>query len=219
MPFGLKNAPSTFQRSIDIILASVKWQYAIEYLDDIIVFSSTVEEHKWHLRSVLGMLRNAGMSLKLHKCFFLQKRVEYLGHIVSPGQLAVQSKTCDAIIGMAPPTNLTKLRSLLVLCNVCHRSVKNFARIADPLRKRLHKTKDPTFRSLNDVELEAFELLKAKLTSPPVISLPKAGLEYVVDTDACYVQVGFVLQKKAPRRNDSSIRILQSYTHSIGTKL
>lgn len=102
MPFGLKNAPSSFQRSIDIILASLKCQHAIVFLDNIIVFSSTIKEHLAHIRSVLGMLRNAGMYLKLRKCFFLQKRVEYLGHIISLGQLAFQSKTCDAIIGMNP---------------------------------------------------------------------------------------------------------------------
>lgn len=89
VPFGLKNAPSTFQRSIDMILSSVKWKHVIFYLEDIIVFSRNVEEHLQHLQTVLGMLQNAGISLKLKKCFFLQKRVDYLGHIVSPGKLVV----------------------------------------------------------------------------------------------------------------------------------
>ena len=89
MPFGLKNAPSTFQRTIDIVLATAKWKHAIVYLDDIVIFSRNVEEHMEHIASILAMLRNAGMTLKLKKCYFLQQRVDYLGHIVSPGKLAV----------------------------------------------------------------------------------------------------------------------------------
>ena len=84
MSFGLRNAPSTFQRTIDIILATAKWQYAIVYLDDIIIFSNSVEEHLVHVSKVLDMLQRAGMTLKLKKCFFLEERVDYLGHIVSP---------------------------------------------------------------------------------------------------------------------------------------
>ena len=87
MPFGLKNAPGIFQRAIDIILATVCWQFAIVYLDDIIIFSKSLDEHLNHIRIVLSLLREAGMTIKLRKCYFLQQRVEYLGHIVAPGQL------------------------------------------------------------------------------------------------------------------------------------
>lgn len=83
-PFGLRNAPGTFQRTIDIILATSKWQYAIIYLDDIIIFSRNVKEHFEYTKSVLQMLSAAGMSSKLKKCFFLQDRVDYFGQVVSP---------------------------------------------------------------------------------------------------------------------------------------
>ena len=70
MPFGLKNAPATFQRAVDIILSQVRWQYAPVYLDDVIVYSKTLQEHFTHMRTILGMLKGAGVSLKLPKCHF-----------------------------------------------------------------------------------------------------------------------------------------------------
>ena len=88
MPFGLKNAPGTFQRAADVILASVKWQFALVYLDDIIIYSKSIEEHYDHLQTVLGLVHKAGISLKIHKCQFFTETVDYLGHTVSPGKLA-----------------------------------------------------------------------------------------------------------------------------------
>jgi hypothetical protein len=83
MPFGLCNAPATFQRAVDVILATVRWQCAITYLDDVIVYSSSKEQHLKDLRQVLSLLRDAGISLKLSKCHFFQESVKYLGYVVS----------------------------------------------------------------------------------------------------------------------------------------
>lgn len=113
MSFGLKNALSTFQRVVDIVLASVQWQYALVYFEDINVFSETVEDHLQHLDSVLHVSCEAGLSLKLKKCFSLWSSVVYLGHIVSPGKASVATKTVDTVQGMKPPTNSTELRSFL----------------------------------------------------------------------------------------------------------
>lgn len=107
VPFGLKNSPATIQRVLDMILASLKWHYAIVYLDDIIFFSRNFEDHLKHLRTVLILLRATCMSLKLKKFFFLKYRVDYLWHIVSPGSLSVADKTCEAIQNTEPPTTLT----------------------------------------------------------------------------------------------------------------
>ena len=87
MPFGLKNAPATFQRAVDIILSRVKWQHALVYLDDAIVYSRTVEAHFEPVREVLTLLQAAGVSLKLRKCSFFETSVDYLGHVVRPGKL------------------------------------------------------------------------------------------------------------------------------------
>lgn len=212
MPFGLKNAPATFQRAVDMILASVKWQYAIVYLDDIVIFSRNVEEHLKHIRTVLTLLRAAGMSLKMKKCFFLQRRVEYLGHVVSPGKLAVASKTVDTIQKMKPPRTVTELRSFLGLGNYFRKYVKDYAKITEPLNRKLRKTENPTYEPLSERELEAFGDVKLALTSPPVLALPKLGLPYVLDTDACDVQIGCVLQQEY---SDNTIRPIGFFSRTL----
>ncbi len=85
MPFGLRNAPATFQRAVDIILAGIKWKHCLVYLDDVIVFSQSREVHLDHLDEVLGLLGRAEVSLKLAKCDFLQESVDYLGHVIRTG--------------------------------------------------------------------------------------------------------------------------------------
>lgn len=86
MPFGLKNVLATFQRAVDITLSKVKYQ-ALVYLDDVIIYSKTVTVHFEHVREVLTLLRNAGVTLKLSKCSFFGTSVLYLDHVIRPGQL------------------------------------------------------------------------------------------------------------------------------------
>lgn len=202
MPFGLKNAPATFQRAIDIILSKVKWQYALVYLDDVIIYSKSVEDHFAHVRTVLTLLQNAGVSLKLNKCSFFTTAVDYLGHKIRPGKLEVASRTCEAIRYAKPPTNQTEIRSFLGLCNVYRRFVKNFARIAAPLNKKLHKDKPKYFGPLDEEELQAFATLRNCLLSPPILALPKMGKPYIVETDACNEQVGCVLLQEQETAKD-----------------
>ena len=85
MPFGLKNAPETFQRAVDIILSRVKWHHALVYLDDVIIYSHDVREHFNRVHEVLSVLKDAGISLKLTKCRFFESSVDYLGHVIRPG--------------------------------------------------------------------------------------------------------------------------------------
>ena len=89
MPFGLTNAPATFQRTLDIVLSSYKWKSCLVYIDDVIIYSANMEDHLRHIDEVLGALHSAGVSLKLAKCDFFTKEVHYLGHVIRPGQLAI----------------------------------------------------------------------------------------------------------------------------------
>ena len=198
MPFGLKNAPATFQRAIDIILSRVKWEFALVYLDDVIIYSKTVTEHIIHVRQVLGMLRAAGVSLKLRKCAFFKPSVDYLGHVIRPGKLEVASKMTDALKKALPPTNQTELRSFIGMCNVYRRFIKNFARIAAPLNRKLEKNQPFTFGTITGTDYEAFQELKTKLISPPILALPRHGYKYTLDTDACVYQVGCTLLQEQP---------------------
>jgi len=113
LPFGLTNAPATFQRAIDMILSGVKWKTCQFYLDDVIVFSRTVEENTTHLDEVFGVLSRAGVSLKASKCFLFQEEVEYLGHIVGRGHIRVNEKNLVRLRHAEPPRTKKNLRSFL----------------------------------------------------------------------------------------------------------
>ena len=118
MPFGLKGAPATFQRALDIILSVVRWQICLVYLDEAIVFSRIDAEHARHLDTVLSLLRSAGISLKLKKCSFFRPKVHYLGHVISPGKLRVADTAADAFQTFTFPRSLTQVRSFVGECNV-----------------------------------------------------------------------------------------------------
>ena len=193
MPFGLRNAPATFQRAMDVILASVRWQVALVYLDDVIIFSKSYRAHLEHVATVLSLLKSAGVTLKLAKCHFFSQEVDYLGHVIFPGKLAVSTKTCEAVERFRPLRTTTDVRSFLGLCNVFRRFMPNFARMSAPLNKKLEKGQPAKFDELNAEETKAFEDLKGLLIAPPVLALPKAEGKYTVDTDACDLQVGCVL--------------------------
>ena len=133
LPFGLTNAPATFQRAIDMILSGFKWKTCLVYLDDVIVFYRTFEEHITHLDEVFGVLSRAGVSLKASKCFLFQDRVEYLGHILGRGHIRVNEKNQAGLRRAEPPKTKKDLRSFLGMCNVYRRLVKDYAQVARPL--------------------------------------------------------------------------------------
>ncbi len=132
MPFELTNAPATFQRTIDVILARFKWQSFLVYIRDITVVSSTSEEHIRHVTEILRALRAAGFSLKLKKCAFLDS-----SHTIRPGRLEVANINTDASQCFIVPTSQTELRSFVGLCSVYRRFVPNFARVAAPFDRAL----------------------------------------------------------------------------------
>lgn len=121
MPFGLKNAPVTFQCTMDIIPASVKWQHALVYLDDIHILSKTLEVHLKHIDEVLRLLMKAGVTIKLKKCPFNGKTIDYSGHVTVPGKQQKARKTTEALETLQHFTNLFKIRSFLEGCDVYRR--------------------------------------------------------------------------------------------------
>lgn len=193
MPFGLRNAPATFQRFVDITLAGLTWKICLVYLDDIIIFSKTKEEHLSHLDAVLHRLYRAGLSLNLKKCYFFRDTVSYLGHVIRPGQLTVADKNTHALKTAKPPTTQSELRSFLGLCNVYRRFVAGFAKIAAPLNALLRKGENPQFGTLSEEQLAAFETLRTRLLDPPILALPRAEGLFILDTDASQEQIGCCL--------------------------
>lgn len=118
-----------------------------------------------HLRHALGLLHNAGVTIRLHKCHLFQESVDYLGHDIRPGQLHVASKTVDDVQGFNPPRSKTDVRSFLGLCNVFRRFIKGFARIETPLNDLLCKGSPERFPPITGDKMTAFGELKERLTS------------------------------------------------------
>ena len=193
MPFGLMNAPATFQRALDIILAQYKWQTCLIYIDDIIIFSNDEESHFKHVDQILSALSEASVTIKLKKFDFFTNKVKYLGHVISPGKLEIDGTVTRALKDAVPPVSKTENRSFLGLCNVYRRFVKNFAKIAKPLNDLLKKEEPDKFGELNDEQIIAFNELRNILMKPPILSLPVKGRKYTLDCDASNHQIGAVL--------------------------
>jgi hypothetical protein len=198
MPFGLSNAPATFQRALDMILAGFKWQYVLVYFDDVIVYSKSIAEHMEHLDYTLTLLQQAGATLKLSKCHFFRPSVDYLGHVIHPGKLAVSQKNILSIEKAQHPTTRTQLRSFLGMCNVYRKFVPSFAKIASPLTDLLKKGQPDTYNELTEEQANAFLLLRTALIKPPILALPKEGGSFILDVDASDYQIGACLQHEQP---------------------
>ena len=193
MPFGLCNAPATFQRLMESVLAGLTRKFCVVYIDDILVFSRTFEEHLIHLRQVMERLDRAGLRLKPKKCNFVRERVEYLGHVISKHGIEVDPAKIEAVRGFPQPTNLKALRSFLGLASYYGRFVPNFSKVAGPLH--LLTRKDAPFVWTSSCQ-QAFDLLKRLLTEAPVLAYPDFKHEFILETDASGDGLGAVLAQK-----------------------
>ena len=193
MPFGLCNAPSTFQRLMEHVLAGLHWTSCLVYLDDIIIFSKTLEDHLQQLREVFERLEKAGLKVKPSKCCLLRKRVRYLGHIISETGVQTDPDKTRCIAEWSQPTDLKELRQFLGFASYYRRFVRNFAHIAAPLYHLTEKGKNWCW---NDNCEEAFSALKRRLTSAPVLSFPRFDQEFTLDVDASAIGLGAVLSQE-----------------------
>ena len=190
VPFGLCNAPATFSRLMDRVLAGLYWETCLFYLDDIIVFSSTWEEHLARLREVFERLRHAKLKLGAAKCTFAAKEVSYLGHrVTEEGQLPDPSLLA-AIRDIPPPTTATEVRSFLGLAGYYRRYVKGFAAIAAPLFALTRK--EALFHWSEDCQA-AFNQLKTRPTTSPITAFPDFSQAFRLYTDASTAGLGAIL--------------------------
>ena len=191
MPFGLHNAPATFQRAMQEVLRGLNWQFVLCYLDDVIIFSNSFSEHLCHLKQVFDRFRQAGLKLQPKKCSFGQKEVKYLGHIVSENGVATDPDKVKIVKEYPPPTKVSEVRSFLGFVGYYRKYIKDFCKIAEPLtnltRKEVHFVWDEKCKT-------AFETLKQKLQEPPILAYPRFdGTEFILQTDASGVGLGFIL--------------------------
>jgi hypothetical protein len=182
MPFGLTNAPATFQRFVNHILQEYLGEFVCVYMDDILIYSNTEEEHIIHVRKVLDILRANKLLAKMSKCDFFAPQVEYLGHIVSAHGVSVDPAKIKAILEWPILRTKTEVRSFLGLANYYRRFIENFSALTAPLSALVHDTAPEHVvwtPALNDT----FAKVKHVLTQAPVLRMYDPALKCMLVTD------------------------------------
>jgi hypothetical protein len=192
MPFGLKNGPSVFQRLMDKILGRFKWQTALVYIDDIIIYSKDVATHINDIGTILSLVAKSGLTLSLTKCHLAYQSLTALGHTVSNLGIGTADGTVKAVKEFPEPKNVKQLQRFLGLCVYYRRFVQGFAKIAAPLYNLLKK--DTPYK-WDEPCVKTFDTLKDKLTSAPVLAYPNYEKPFVLYTDACVMGLGAVLSQ------------------------
>ncbi|KAL7834629.1 hypothetical protein SRHO_G00288760 [Serrasalmus rhombeus] len=206
MPFGLCNAPGTFQRLMERMFGDCRYQSVLLYLDDVIVFSATVEQHLERLEEVFSRLQKQSLKVKLSKCRFFQHQVGYLGHVVSAEGVATDPDKIEVVREWKRPGHLAELRSFLGFASYYRRFVEGFAKLAAPLHHLVGKLNGPRRKgktppvslaeSWNDECECAFQSLKEKLTSAPVLAYADFNKPFVLEVDASHGGLGAVLSQE-----------------------
>ena len=191
MPFGATNAPATFQRLMHDCLGELNMNWCIVYLDDIIIFSDTKEEHLKRLEAVFQRLCAAGLKLKPSKCFFFREEIEYLGHVVSGKGISTNPKKIEAVSKWPTPKTVYDVRSFLGFVGYYRRFIKNFSRITKRIREVItglenqsKRTAKKTYIEWTDAADTAFEHLKAMCVSTPILAYPDYQLPFTLHTDS-----------------------------------
>ena len=196
MPFGLCNAPATFQRLMNSTLSPYIGRFCMVYLDDIIVFSKDAAAHHEHLDLVLEKLAEAGLKTQLSKCEFGLAEMQFLGHVVSAGGIKMDPSKIQAMTEWPVPKNCTEVKGFLGLLNYYRRFIKNFAETALPLTELTKAdAKEKSFTWSTDAH-NAFVALKQKMVTGPVLQTPDLQKPFRVFTDACQFAVGATLEQK-----------------------
>ena len=191
MPFGLRNAAQTFQRFMDQVLRGLDFCY--DYIDDVLVASSSPEEHKQHLRQVFQRLRHYGIIINPQKCVFGAPSIEFLGHLVDSDGIHPLPAKVQAIVAFPQPKSRRQLRTFLGLVNFYHRFIPRCAKIVEPLNTLLSGGHEHL--SWDDATTQAFSAVKEALASATLLAHPKPHALTNVMTDASNAAVGAVLQQ------------------------
>ena len=193
LPFGLTNAPSTFQRIMECVLRGLNWKSCLIYLDDIIVFSRTFDEHLLRLRDVFERFRDADLKLKPTKCSFAKDTVKFLGHIITPKGISPDTTKVTLVQNFPTPITTKQVKSFLGLAGYYRRFIQDFSKIAHPLHQLLKKNAPFHWTHLCQ---ESFEFLKNSLTNPPILSFPDFTAPFQLYVDASGYALGMVLSQK-----------------------
>ena len=192
MPFGLTNAPAVFMDLMNRVFRPYLDQFIIVFIDDILIYSKTKEEHEEHVRIALQTLRDNHLYAKFSKCEFWLEEVKFLGHVVSQKGIAVDTSKVDAVLNWKRPNTATEVRSFLGLAGYYRRFVEGFSKIAAPLTGLTRKDSRFDWKEQHE---SAFQKLKERLTTAPVLAIPKSGERFITYSDASHQGLGCVLMQ------------------------
>ena len=214
MPFGLKNAPATFQRMINSVLREYINKICVVYLDDILIFSTSLQEHIDSINKIFKVLRKAQLKIQINKCSFFQKETDYLGHILTKDGIKPNNEKIDQILKLKLPATQKQIKSFLGVTGYYRKFIKDYAKVAKPLTHYLKKEKkinlsDPAY-------INAFEELKTLLTTHPILKYPDFNKPFKINTDASKYALGAVLTQEGQPIAYVS-RTLNSHEINYGT--
>ena len=190
LPFGCKNGPSVFMKLISAVLKDM--DFAICYLDDILIVSNTLDQHLEHIERVFQALKAAGLKMKRSKCQFFMKKCTFLGHVISENGVAPDPDKVEAILATPLPTKIKHVRQILGAASFFRKHIPRFAHMAAPLTAMLRNTK---VWKWGPEQTKAFNMLKTALSEAPVLVHPdwSKDIQWTIHTDASQVQVGGML--------------------------
>ncbi|GJT20021.1 putative reverse transcriptase domain-containing protein [Tanacetum coccineum] len=177
MPFGLTNAPAIFMDLMNRVCKPYLDKFVIVFIDDILIYSKSEEEHEVHLETILDLLKKEKLYAKFSKCEFWLKEVQFLGHVVNRDGIHVDPSKVESVKNWKTPESSTEIRSFLGLAGYYRRFIENFSKIAKPLTLLTQKNKAYVWGDKQD---EAFQILKEKLCNAPVLALPDGPDDFVV---------------------------------------
>ena len=193
MPFGLCNAPATFQHFVNDIFRDWLDIFVIVYLDDILIFSTSLEQHREHVRNVLGRLRQHGLYVKAEKCEFERSSIPFLGLIISTEGIEMDPQKVSAMLDWPPPSDKKGVQRFVGFANFYRKFIKGFSHIITPITQLTKKS--VRFQWTPEAQ-SAFLVLKKLFTSAPVLNHPDPTLPYLLEVDASEVAVGAVLSQR-----------------------
>lgn len=192
MPMGTKNSPATFQKLMNMALSGLTGTKCFVYLDDVVVYGASLEDHNKKLKDVFLRLREFNLKLQPRKCFFLRKEIRYLGHIITNSGIKPDPNLVDAIVNYPTPKNIKDVMSFLGLSGFYRQYIDNYAQISEPLCSLKKKNVKFKWDAFTD---EAFSKLKEKLISAPILQYPNFENKFFITTDASGLAIGAVLSQ------------------------
>ena len=199
MPFGLSSAPPIFQELMDKVLGPIKNQFAKAYLDDILIYSKTEEEHVQHIQQIFQRLEDAGLKLKPSKCDFFKKEVRYLRHVLSADGIKPDPDKASVIKQLRVPNTVREIRSVVGMASYYRKFIPNFSDVVKPLTEL---TKKNAKFMWNEKRQTAFDRIKQALASAPVLAHPDFSRPFRLYTDASLYAVGAVLTQNFPEESE-----------------